>query len=156
MPDVHDAEARRRNMRAIKAGNTKPEMLIRKICHSLGYRYRLHRKDLPGTPDLVFPKYRSVIFVNGCFWHKHDCYLFKLPETRRDFWSEKLMANAVRDKNQRGTLIDSDWSVLLIWECALKGTKGIPVAKLTQMIDRWLSNPNRVNASVDSTGVSEL
>jgi DNA mismatch endonuclease (patch repair protein) len=156
MPDVHDAETRRRNMRAIKAENTRPEMIVRKICHSLGYRYRLHRKDLPGKPDLVFPKYQSVIFVNGCFWHKHDCYLFKLPETRRDFWLDKLSANAVRDEHKREALIDSHWSVLLIWECALKGPKRIPVTKLTSIIDCWLSNPNRRNESIEAGGVSTL
>ena len=143
-------------MRAIKASNTRPEMVVRRICHSLGFRYRLNKKDLPGKPDLVFPRHKAVIFVNGCFWHRHDCYLFKLPETRRDFWSEKLEANAVRDQRKREDLIDSGWRILVIWECSLKGRRKMEFHELARVIDSWIQDPARPNASIDYAGVSVL
>src|SRR5689334_13526787 len=97
MADVHTPEARSRNMRAVRDRNTKPETIVRKMLHSRGFRYRLHVRTLPGTPDLVLPKYRAVIFVHGCFWHGHDCYLFRMPTSRRDFWEAKIGSNKRRD-----------------------------------------------------------
>src|SRR6056297_682707 len=99
MADVHEPKTRSYNMSQIQAKDTKPEMMVRKFLHSNGFRYGLHRKDLPGKPDLVLPKYNSVIFVHGCFWHVHeDCKYFKLPKTRTEFWKKKLNGNKERDE----------------------------------------------------------
>lgn len=98
MVGVVSGTVRSRMMAGIKGSNTQAEMMIRKGLHRLGFRYQLHRKDLPGRPDMVFPRHRAVIFVNGCFWHAHDCHLFKWPSTRKDFWREKINSNKARDK----------------------------------------------------------
>ncbi len=124
MVDVHEPEVRSYNMSQVKGKNTKPEMLVRKFLHSNGFRYRLHVKDLPGKPDLVLPKYNSVIFVHGCFWHAHeDCEYFKMPKTRTKWWKEKLYGNKKRDKKNVKELKDSGWKVLIVWECELKQDK---------------------------------
>ncbi len=105
-------------MAAIKAGNTKPEMRVRSLLHSLGYRYRLHRKDLPGKPDIVLPKYRLAIFVHGCFWHCHDCRWGRVvPKTRAEFWAEKRRRTTERDARNIKALNAAGWRVLVIWEC---------------------------------------
>ena len=118
MPDVHSPEQRSRNMAAIKGKNTKPEIRVRSLLHSLGYRFRLHRKDLPGKPDIVLPKYRTVIFVHGCFWHSHDCQWGNVvPKTRPDFWAEKRRGNADRDTKNALALKASGWKVIAVWEC---------------------------------------
>ncbi len=121
MADVLTPEQRQVNMSRIKSKNTKPEMLIRRGLHARGLRYRLHDRALPGTPDLVFPRYRTVVFVHGCFWHFHGCALSKLPGTRPDFWKAKLSANAMRDSQAIVMLNSAGWRVLIIWECALRG-----------------------------------
>ncbi len=108
-------------MSQIRGKDTKPEMLVRKFLHSNGFRYRLHVKSLPGKPDLVLPKYNSVIFVHGCFWHAHDgCPYFKMPKTRTQFWGNKLYGNRKRDEQNIEQLKNGDWSVLVIWECELE------------------------------------
>ncbi|MBD4858772.1 very short patch repair endonuclease [Xanthomonas citri pv. citri] len=121
MVDVLTPEQRQLNMSRIRGRNTKPEMLIRRGLHACGFRYRLHDRKLLGRPDLIFPRYRAVIFVHGCFWHGHDCPLFKLPETRRDFWGAKISSNRSRDKRVEETLLEQGWRVATIWECSLKG-----------------------------------
>lgn len=109
-------------MRAIKGKNTKPELWIRKRLFALGYRYRLHSKELPGKPDIVFSKYKAVIFVNGCFWHGHVCSLNKRPvSSLPTFWKEKIRSNIQRDKRNISSLISSGWRVCILWECAIKG-----------------------------------
>jgi DNA mismatch endonuclease, patch repair protein len=116
--DVHTPEERSRNMAAIKGKNTKPEMLVRRLVHAAGYRYRLHRRNLPGCPDLVFPSRRSAIFVHGCFWHCHDCKYGQVhPETNARFWDEKRTGNVSRDTKNRAELEKSGWRVLVVWEC---------------------------------------
>lgn len=110
--------------------NTKPEMLIRRGLHALGYRYRLHVKGLSGKPDLVFPRRRAVIFVHGCFWHGHDCPLFRWPSTREEFWRNKIGGNIARDQKTAGQLLDQGWRVLDIWECALKGRERLPLEEV--------------------------
>lgn len=121
MADIHDQTTRRRNMAAIKAKNTKPEIVLRKYLHERGFRFRLHRKDLLGKPDIVMPKFNMVIFVNGCFWHKHrGCKYQTTPATRKNFWSEKLKRNQIRDKKNQIDLISDGWRVLIVWECGLK------------------------------------
>lgn len=108
-------------MRLIHSRDTSPERLVRYFVHKLGYRYRLHREDLPGRPDLVFPGRRKVIFVHGCFWHRHNhCALARLPKSRVEFWLPKLTRNKRRDAAQRGALTRMGWSSLVIWECELR------------------------------------
>lgn len=120
MVDVHTPEVRSRNMRAIRNKDTKPELLIRKALHARGYRYRLGGSGLPGHPDIVLPKYKTVIFINGCFWHGHDCKYFKLPATRTEFWADKIKSNQERDQRSVALLQEQGWSVLTVWECSLK------------------------------------
>ncbi|MDR7945186.1 very short patch repair endonuclease [Achromobacter aegrifaciens] len=121
MVDVLTPEQRQLNMSRIRGRDTRPEMLIRRGLHACGFRYRLQDRKLPGRPDLIFPRYRAVIFVHGCFWHGHDCPLFKLPETRRDFWDAKITSNRTRDSRVEEALLEQGWRVATIWECSLKG-----------------------------------
>lgn len=123
MADSLTREARSERMARIGGKDTGPEMVVRKLVHSLGYRYRLHRKDLPGSPDLVFPARARVIFVHGCFWHRHpdpSCKLARLPKSRLEFWEPKLNANARRDKIAQEKLEQMGWKILVIWECEFK------------------------------------
>ena len=119
--DVYDAEKRAAVMRAVKGKNTKPEITLRKALFARGFRYRLNVKDLPGKPDLVFPKYRAAIFVNGCFWHGHDCKRgARTPKTNRDYWIAKIARNQERDKAALSALAELGWRTLTIWECELR------------------------------------
>jgi DNA mismatch endonuclease (patch repair protein) len=123
MADVLTPQQRSLNMSRIRGRDTKPELLLRRGLHRRGFRYRLHRRDLPGCPDLVLPRYRAAVFVHGCFWHDHRCGLSKLPETRKEFWHRKIEANAARDTKAAVALQGRGWRVLVIWECALRGTR---------------------------------
>ena len=115
------SEQRSRNMSAIKSKNTKPEIKVRKILHSMGYRFRLHRKDLPGSPDIVLPKYKTVIFVHGCFWHRHkNCKYASTPKTRQEFWEAKFRENINRDKLNQENLSSKGWKIIIVWECEIK------------------------------------
>lgn len=108
-------------MASVKRKDTKPEIIVRKILHSMGYRYRLHRKDLPGLPDIVLPKYHKVIFVHGCFWHGHEgCRRAKLPETNREFWEEKIRKNVERDRDNYTKLVELGWQPIIIWGCEVR------------------------------------
>lgn len=107
-------------MAGIRSKNTKPEMVVRRFLHGQGYRYRLHRKDLPGTPDLVLPKYQAVIFVHGCFWHGHDCRYYRLPKTRTAFWAEKIAGNRSRDEKNQRLLEAEGWRVVVVRECEIR------------------------------------
>ncbi len=119
--DVHDKKTRSYNMSRIKGKNTKPEEIVRKYLFSKGFRYRKNDKRLPGTPDIVLPKYKTVIFVNGCFWHGHkDCRYFVVPKTNTDFWLNKINTNIERDKCKQETLKELGWNVIVVWECELK------------------------------------
>lgn len=120
MVDKLTPEKRSANMARIRSKNTRPELLVRRMLHAMGYRYRLHRKDLPGKPDLVFPSRKAVIFVHGCFWHRHpdpSCKDAALPKTRIDYWTPKLTRNAERDKQHIEALEANGWKVLIIWDC---------------------------------------
>ena len=119
---IHDvSEQRSRNMSAIKSKNTKPEIAVRKLLHSMGYRFRLHRKDLPGSPDIVLPKYKTVIFVHGCFWHRHEnCKYASTPKTRQEFWEAKFRDNINRDKLNQENLSSKGWKIIIVWECEIK------------------------------------
>lgn len=149
MADVHDSATRSKNMSAIRSKNTKPELLIRQIVHAAGFRFRLHRKDLPGKPDMVFPKYRAVILVHGCFWHGHGCHMFKVPTSRREFWLEKISSNQKRDLRDIKGLVDDGWRVLTIWECAIKGSQRLDVETLTQKITNWIRS-ERISEDIGS------
>ena len=114
------SEQRSRNMSAIKSKNTKPEIAVRKLLHSMGFRFRLHRKDLPGSPDIVLPKYKTVIFVHGCFWHRHEnCKYASNPKTRKEFWESKFKANVKRDFEIQEKIKNIGWQSVVIWECEL-------------------------------------
>lgn len=121
MADVHDPETRSYNMSRIRAKNTKPEMLVRRFLHSRGFRYKLHDKTLPGKPDIVLPKYKTVILIHGCFWHGHEgCKYFTLPKTRAEWWEAKISRNKELNKKHLRELKKSGWKVIEIWECDLK------------------------------------
>lgn len=138
MADVHTPEGRSRNMRAIRGKNTRPEMKCRKLLFSRGFRYRLHVSALPGKPDLILPRHRVAIFVHGCFWHGHDCYLFKVPQTRKDFWEEKIAQNKARDLRDTRALHEGGWRVLTVWECALKGRLSWDPEILGDYLSSWI------------------
>lgn len=112
---------RSRIMRAVRSKDTKPEMLVRRCLHALGFRFRLHRRDLPGNPDIVLPRWRAVVFVHGCFWHLHGCPKSRMPATRREFWEAKLRRNVERDAAAKKLLKAGGWRVFVVWECALMG-----------------------------------
>jgi DNA mismatch endonuclease (patch repair protein) len=121
--DKLSSERRSANMRQIRSENTAPELLLRKMLHRLGYRFRVHRKDLPGKPDLVFPSRRKVIFVHGCFWHQHSgCREGRVPQSRRDYWEPKLARNKQRDAAAQTALAALGWKTLVLWECDIKDT----------------------------------
>lgn len=121
MADVHSKETRSYNMSQIRSKDTKPEMLVRKFLHKNGFRYRLHVKDLPGKPDIVLPKYKTVIFIHGCFWHGHEgCKYYVVPKTRTEWWLHKIGTNIANDTNAEKALKDAGWNIIKIWECQLK------------------------------------
>lgn len=124
MADVHTSQQRSYNMSRIKGKDTKPEMLVRKFLHANGYRYKLHDKKLPGKPDIVLPKYKTVIFVNGCFWHGHtNCKYFTIPKSRTKWWSTKINGNKVNDAKAIKALKKGGWRMITVWTCKLKPTK---------------------------------
>lgn len=125
-------------MSGILGKNTKPEHHIRKIIHRIGFRFRLHVKDLPGKPDIVLPKYHVVIFINGCFWHGHDCHLFKLPATRTEFWETKIARNRYNDSSAITSLIESGWRVASVWECALRGKHRLNDTVIADQLAEWI------------------
>lgn len=143
MPDVHDTQTRSRNMAAIKGRDTKPEIIIRKALHQAGFRYRLHVRDLPGKPDMAFPRYHAALFINGCFWHRHNCHLFKWPQTRQEFWENKISGNVKNDAKKLEMLEAAGWRVGIVWECALKGKYRRPHEATIQMIAEWLKSDDK-------------
>jgi len=121
MADVHSKETRSYNMSRIKSKDTKPEMVVRKFLHKNGFRYRLHVKDMPGKPDIVLPKYKTVIFVHGCFWHGHEeCKYYVVPKTRTEWWLNKINGNISNDIMAEINLKTAGWKIIKIWECELK------------------------------------
>ncbi len=138
--DTVTPDVRSRMMAGIKGRDTRPEKAIRSALHRLGFRFRVHRKDLPGKPDIVFPKHRAVILVHGCFWHGHDCHLFKWPKTRSEFWRHKINSNVARDGRNLEALLDSGWRVATIWECALKGRSRLPDDVMAERCAAWLES----------------
>lgn len=138
--DVLTSEQRSFNMSSIKGKNTRPEMMVRKWLWTHGYRYRIHRKDLPGKPDIILPKYRAVIFVHGCFWHRHGCPATTTPASRQEFWLAKFQENVNRDKRNIDALLATSWRVMIIWECSLRGKNAAPELTITQVANFLHSN----------------
>ena len=141
MTDVLTNEQRSRNMAAIRGKNTKPEIRVRSLLHSLGYRFRLHRKDLPGKPDIVLPKYQTAVFVHGCFWHCHECrYGRVVPATRQEFWAEKRRGNVERDERVQRELEAAGWRVVTVWECETRMMEALET-RLKSDLSIMIRNP---------------
>ena len=143
MVDVVDKKTRSRMMSGIRGKDTIPELLIRKALFAKGFRYRLHDRRLPGKPDLVFPKYDAVIFIHGCFWHGHDCHLFKWPSTRPEFWKNKINRNREVDERNYKKIKEDGWRILTIWECAIKGKTRLSLEKIVDASEKWLKEGKR-------------
>lgn len=139
MADRLTAEQRRLNMSRVRSKDTSPELTVRRLLHSLGFRFRLHRRDLPGTPDIVLPRHRLAVFVHGCFWHGHDCPMFRMPATRTEFWRTKIDVNRRRDAAARSRLLSIGWRTLCVWECAVRGSGRFPNNDLALEITAFLS-----------------
>ena len=137
-PDPLTQEQRRRCMAANRGRDTRPEMILRKGLHARGLRYRVQGRDLPGRPDLVFPARKAVIFVNGCFWHGHDCPLFKAPASNAAFWVEKIATNRSRDQVSNLQLRADGWRVLSVWECAMRGRRRLPPGAVVNRAEAFL------------------
>lgn len=133
MADVHTKEVRSYNMSRIRSKDTKPEMTVRKFLHAAGFRFRLHDRRLPGKPDIVLPKYKTIIFIHGCFWHGHEgCRYFVIPKTRTEWWLNKISGNTKKDIEATSKLEENGWRVIEIWECTLK--KGLAGSTLDQLL----------------------
>ena len=140
MADIVPADVRSRMMAGIRGTNTKPELLLRKGLHARGFRFRLHDSALPGKPDIVLPRYRAVILAHGCFWHGHDCHLFKGPSTRPEFWQTKIGRNREVDVRTDAALAQAGWRQGIVWECALKGRTRLPLEDVISACAEWLGS----------------
>ncbi len=148
MTDTVDSAKRSEIMSRIRGRDTKPEMVVRRTAHRLGFRFRLHRKDLPGSPDLVFPRHRAVIMVHGCFWHRHPgCRLASTPKSRRDYWKAKFRGNVVRDRRSESALVELGWRVLVIWECETKDE-----SEVAERIREFLTPPSATPPETSGDG----
>lgn len=146
MADIVDSSTRSRMMAGIKGKDTKPEIEIRKRLFALGFRYRLHDSKLPGKPDLILPRYNAIIFFNGCFWHAHDCYLFKWPSSRKRFWKKKLTRNREKDLENNEALREIGWRILIIWECSFRGVgknRKKEIDAIMKKAEKWLSSKSK-------------
>ncbi len=150
--DVHTKAQRHYNMSRIRGQDTKPEMLVRRGLHAEGLRFRLHVRDLPGRPDIIFPRHRAIIFVHGCFWHGHECPLFKIPKTRPDFWEKKIFANKERDQKVIAQLLGHRWRVLTVWECSLKGPNRHETSKLIAKCTDFVTG-NTLQAEIEGSNL---
>jgi DNA mismatch endonuclease (patch repair protein) len=141
LADIVDPLKRSEIMSGIRAKDTKPELVVRRLLHRLGYRFRLHRKDLPGKPDIVLPKWNTVVFVHGCFWHGHEnCPLFRLPKSKSAFWADKISANQRRDDIVKSELSSKDWRIVEVWECAIKGRTRLRHETLSKMLSNAIQS----------------
>lgn len=142
MADIVDKLARSRMMAGIKGKDTKPELVLRRALHARGFRYRLHSMNVLGRPDLVFPKHHAIVFVHGCFWHRHEgCRYTTTPSTRPEFWQAKFGANVIRDAATRDKLIEAGWRVATVWECSLRKTNQL--AETVELLTAWLLSDSR-------------
>lgn len=144
MVDTRTKEQRRRIMQAVRGKDTRPEWIVRRMLHAAGYRYRLHVRGLPGTPDIVFPGRRKAVFVHGCFWHGHGCKIGQPPKSRLDYWGAKLDANRKRDAAKQEALTDLGWDVLVVWQCEIADTQALALRLWT-----FLGAPKN---TIDTTG----
>ncbi|MER8470442.1 very short patch repair endonuclease [Mesorhizobium sp. M1328] len=140
MADIVSPEVRSRMMAGIRGVNTRPEMILRLALHAGGFRYRLHDRRLPGRPDMVFPRRRAVLFAHGCFWHGHDCHLFRLPGTRPEFWREKIARNRERDDAAERALAGLGWRCGVVWECAIRGRTALALDDVIARCAAWLES----------------
>lgn len=152
MTDVVSPEVRSRMMAGIRGQNTKPELVLRKGLHIQGFRFRLHDRRLPGKPDIVFRKYKAVLFAHGCFWHRHNCHLFKWPSTRSEFWRKKIMRNRALDARAIHSLKKAGWRVGIVWECALKGKSRLQTELIIGRCAKWLKSSRRSIVIRGTTG----
>lgn len=153
MADIVPAKVRSRMMSGIKGKNTLPERMLRTALHRRGLRYRLHYKGLPGRPDMVFPRYKAIILIHGCFWHGHDCHLFKWPATRPDFWRQKIESNCARDRRNLARYRELGWRTLTVWECSLKGRTKLGIDQVADLAAQWVCSKesDKVIAGVESS-----
>lgn len=151
MMDSKTSEQRSRNMAAIKSSSTSPEIYIRKILFSNGYRYRINQKNLPGKPDIVLAKHKTVIFIHGCFWHRHNCHLAVMPKSNLDYWFKKLEANADRDKRNYQALLSLGWKIILVWECAIRGKRRLAESILRSKILDGIRCDHKQITEINST-----
>lgn len=148
MADIVDASTRSRMMSRVKGKNTRQEVEIRKRLFALGFRYRLHDNKLPATPDIILPKYKAVIFIHGCFWHVHNCFLFRWPSSRKAFWKKKLTGNKKRDIENIEKLMKLGWRVLVIWECAYRRSgknREQEFARIAKKAEKWLNSRQQIS-----------
>jgi DNA mismatch endonuclease (patch repair protein) len=141
--DTVDRAIRSRIMGKVGQKNTGPEMKLRKALHKMGLRYRLHDKKFPGSPDIVFPRFKAVLFVHGCFWHRHGCKATTTPGDNADFWNKKFEENRLRDKRNTDSLLEYDWRVAVVWECVLKG-KNADVGLIATTVHDWLETNEKM------------
>ena len=139
--DIFPEKKRREIMSRVRNRNTRQELIVRSLLHRLGYRFRIHRTDLPGTPDIALPKYKTVIFVNGCFWHGHRCSRGKLPDTKVDFWKAKIDKNIARDRKNYFQLTNLGWHVITVWSCEI--TSAVKITKLAHRLSKELGEKFR-------------
>lgn len=152
MTDVLTPDQRRLNMKRIKGKDTKPEMLLRRSLHAAGFRFRLHVKQLPGCPDLVFPRYHAVVQIHGCFWHGHNCPLFRLPATRTEFWETKISGNQDRDRLAANALQTAGWRILTVWECSLRGPSRLPIDEVLKRCTSFIKGNSATENIVGAHG----
>jgi DNA mismatch endonuclease, patch repair protein len=141
--DTVTPAVRSKIMASVGQKNTGAEILLRTALHRLGLRYRLHERSLPGSPDLVLPRFNAVVFVHGCYWHSHGCYRSTVPKTRKRFWTTKFAANKTRDAKKKAELLKRGWRVLTVWECTLSGKTAKPIASLAKRVETWLNSEKR-------------
>ncbi|KLU13967.1 MULTISPECIES: very short patch repair endonuclease [Xenorhabdus] len=152
MADVHPSAIRSKNMKAIRNCDTAIEIKLAAILEDAGFQFRTQVKELPGKPDFVIDEYRKIIFTHGCFWHHHECYLFKVPMTRTEFWMNKFEKNVLRDKAINEKLRSDGWHVMVIWECAIKGRFRLPVQELSERIEEWICAGSD-SVEIDTKGI---
>ncbi|MEL4014751.1 very short patch repair endonuclease [Dryocola clanedunensis] len=154
MADVHSKEVRSKNMRAIATRDTAIEKRLAGLLNDCGFAFRVQDAALAGRPDFVVEEYRCIIFTHGCFWHHHDCYLFRVPATRTDFWLEKIGKNVARDKRDIHRLLSEEWRVLIVWECALRGREKLSDESLRERLEEWICGGGRY-AEINTAGIHE-
>ena len=155
MADVHDKATRSKNMRAIGTRDTAIEKRLAELLVAAGLNFHVQDATLPGRPDFAIPDYQCVIFTHGCFWHHHDCYLFKVPATRTEFWLEKIGKNVARDQRDMAELHSLGWRVLIVWECALRGRQKLSDQDLAERLEEWICGGGR-SAQIDTQGIQTL